>query len=99
MVDIKTIEFILENDEAHIDFKNNEIYYIFTSPDYVEKTIMTVRFVEGQRAIKSVEFLYPKIVGYPGIIQYPINMTEERILRDYDEMVKRRNEWEFRWFT
>ena len=41
-----------------------------------------------ERTIESVNIYYPQIVGDPGVVQYPINMSADVILSDYDTMVK-----------
>lgn len=91
---VNTVPFVLQDDNVYFHEDLNSLYYIFSSPKYCEKVLMTVNFVKGERKIKSIEIDNPLIIN--GVLQYPINISEEQLLGDYDKMIELRNEREFR---
>ena len=87
MNDIKLLTFVTDGNVIFHP-ETNELEYHFRMIGSVMKTVMLYKIIPEKRTIESVNIYYPQIVGDPGVVQYPINMSADVILSDYDTMVK-----------
>ena len=88
ITDTKTIVF--EHDcEVHFHPISNELEYKFRAVGFVKYTVLYIKINPEIKEIESIQIYNPIVAG--GKVQYPINLDNESILKDYDMIIKEYN--------